>query len=562
MPALIITDSTNISSLDSRIIASLCTGKFYLDVSETVFIDQGAINVLGASFQIVNPYGVTIKDYPTSGYDISSDSPAFGSTVEYSIPTQASNFQYGTYQVTARITDQDGTDYEVTKSVKICVPDTNFKTRNYGSLSATISGICKAGKTYIVVDTPPNYNGKQVESQVNDFELLYPTESQLAPEEDIAISSWSVQLYEGEYKLTGTICATYNFGDFVYVDVNYKVKKSKEVKCIIDECCVFGKLAEIHRDLNGEKCTPADIENASNTALDALRLLKTAQLAAECGEDASDYVNDLEALLGCKCTCNCLEGTPLIPNNPVSDFSLTGCGVTFTDVGLTRVYNIENYIYNVSVNTNFNILTVGTPVLNGCIVTTPLNFNISALYSRVKVLANDDSASWAAIVNKSWDSIDAACLGFSPTQWMALNFIQRGQALANAACNGGVCVAVIQNDQTQAVAGNVKLTWDEVQGVYSVDIYMDDVLSASVLAGVKEATIIGAADGNNHSYAIISKCSNGVIGNALDGNFTYFGCPTIAVPTLTSNNISGADCPYDLTALVNVLPSGIEAEWH
>src|SRR5690606_6060541 len=44
--------------------------------------------------------------------------------------------------------------------------------------------------------------------------------------------------------------------------------------------------------------------------------------------------------------------------------------------------------------------------------------------------------------------------------------------------------------------------------------------------------------------------------------FNYYGCPYIAPPTVSVNNVSGADCPYDLTALVSALPAGITAEWH
>lgn len=560
MASLPITTSPNIAELDFAIKASLCEGKLFLDVLPTVYIGDGAAVVLGASFKIVNPYGVTIRNYVTSGYDISQDSPPMTGEFEYPLPTQAGNYQYGAYKITVRMTDADGTEYELEKTVKICEPDSKHKTRNYGSLSAKISGICKEGKTYIVTDTPPNYNGKSVESSVYDLELLYPTESQLDPL-DSSIPSFSVQLYEGEYKLSGTICATYNYGDNVTVKVNYKVKRSKTVKCIIDECCVLGKLTDLSSQL-GAACTEKQTQELSSIVLDTLRLLKTAQLAAECGEDSSDYVTELESLLGCKCTCDCNEGTPIINNNPVRDYVIDGCNVTVETVGLTTTYTIGNFEYLLSINQNGGALTVSEPTINGCVKTFPITFNIAPVYNQIKALANTDYNSWTSIINKGWNDLDATCLGHTTEQWNTLTYSQRSQLILNALCRGGTCDAVIEADETQAVGDDVVISWTEVSGVYEVAVYVDDILRGTVRTGTEEFSVDGIADGQPHTYSIASKCANGVLGNVLDGSFTYFGCPVIASPTVTAESVTDVDCPYDLTALVNDLPAGIEAEWH
>lgn len=91
---------------------------------------------------------------------------------------------------------------------------------------------------------------------------------------------------------------------------------------------------------------------------------------------------------------------------------------------------------------------------------------------------------------------------------------------------------------------------------------MDDILQGTVLQPTTIFTIDGAADGNAHTYVLVSKCTNGSAGTILTGSFTYFGCPLIAPPTVTSSSIADATCPYNLTALVNALPIGITAEWH
>lgn len=562
MPALPITNSPNISSLDTRVVASLCDGKFAIDISPSVYLGSGALNVLGASIKVVSPTGVTIKNYSTSGYDISGGSPAMQGVVEVNIPTIASNYQYGTYLVTAKLTDADGTIYTTPdKPVKICEPDKNHKTRNYGSLSAKLTGICKDGKLFVVADTPPNYRGETVDSQENDFKLEYPTVSLKAPEDNITIDSFSAQLYEGVYNFSGTICATYNFDDNVYIEVNYKVKASKDIKCALDECCVAGGLAELNARMN-EACKDSEKKEYAEISAKALLLLKVIQLAAECSEDPSDYIAQLEALLGCKCTCNCAEGTPIINNNPAKDFVFAGCGFTKTTVGLTDYISLNNYGYLLSIPDNGGILVAESVSIQDCVVRMPITFDLTKLYTYIKGQASSDYNSWAAIVSKAWDAIDPVCLGLTAIQWQNMTFIQRGQALASAACAGGSCSANISEDTTNPNGSDVEIAWSENGGVYAVEVYVDDILAGTVLAGTASFIVTGKADGNAHTYSIIAKCANGVAGNALDGSFNYFGCPTIAPVTLTVSSVSDADCPYNLAPLVNALPSGIEVEWH
>ena len=128
MPNLIITNSANIASIDSDILADLCGGNFYVDILSSIWIGTGYNNVLGASVQIINPYGVIIKNYPTSGYDIY---PPMSSVVTVSIPTQAGNYQYGQYSVNFRLTDANGTEYTVSKQLTICAPNQQNKTVKY-----------------------------------------------------------------------------------------------------------------------------------------------------------------------------------------------------------------------------------------------------------------------------------------------------------------------------------------------------------------------------------------------------------------------------------------------
>ena len=308
-----INNSANISSLDSKIVADLCAGNFYVDVSPSVWIGTGYNNVQGASTQITNPVGIIFKNYPTSGFDIL---PPMTSVVSTPIPTIAGNYQYGTYTVAVRLTDSNGNYWVITKNVNICPPDSNNKTKSEGCLNASIKGNCQSGKVIIILNQPPTYKGTISTSQTNTLVLQYPTESGL-PVFNTTIAAFAVQLFEGQYILTGSICALYNYGDNVFFNIKYKIKCEKIIKCIIDECCVFEKLDELNLQIQTD-CTQDQKDKTSSIIVNALWLKNLAELAGNCGNDPSDYISQLEDLLGCTCTCNCNDGTPIIGNVPIS----------------------------------------------------------------------------------------------------------------------------------------------------------------------------------------------------------------------------------------------------
>lgn len=560
MPGTSTTGSTNISVLDSKIVADLCSGYFYVDVTPSIYIGSGAENVIGANVQIRKD-GLVIKPYGPD-YEIAPAlSGGMDAVISFAIPTIAGNYQYGTYYIDVQLFDGVNS-WVVTKPVTICEPDKKNKQRKYGSLSALLKASCKDGKLYVIVDGVPNYKGKTVESVVQEFTLEYPTSSEVDPLVT-SLSQFSVTLYEGVYKINGEICATYNFGDNVYVKVKYKVKKEKNVRCLVDECCVFAKLEELHKKL-GTDCTDEEKTETTSIAMDALRLLKTAQLAADCGEDASEYIEDLEALLGCKCTCNCAEGTPIINSTPVGDFDLTGCNTTKTVVGLTTTFNIDNYEYIVEVAPNGGLLVVSAPTLNSCTKTQVLTFNIGAVYNAIKALADQNSTeqlAWAAIINKSLDAIVTECS--LATGWATMTFAQRITAIWNRVCECCGCDAsILSAGGTNSSGNDVQLVWEWGTPGFAAEIYLDGVLKGKVLHPANEFTFVGAADGGVHDYQVVPVCENGSIGTSLEDEFIHLACPDIAPPVVPVKLIEDATCPYDLTSLTDPAPLGITYEWH
>lgn len=557
-----ITTSPNIAVLDSEIIADLSSGQFTVNLSPSVWIGSGEDNVLGAKVKMVNPYGVTVRDYPTN-YDTA---PAFSGGIEanvsFAVPTQAGNYQYGKYIISVQLTDADGTNYVVTKTVSICAPNTLDKTKKYGSLSAKLSGVCIDGKVYVLVDNVPTYKGVIAESTTQNFTLDYPTGSGLSPLTTVQ-GSFSVQLFEGVYKIVGSVIATYNYGDNVFVKVLYNVDYSKPIICSLDDACVFTGLDALYAKLNSD-CSDVEKKDTAARVERATLLLAAIDFGARSGDDVSSLIDDLEDVLGLTCSCNFDNGTPIINNNPSGDILIQGCNVEKEVVGLTTVYTIDNYRYVATVPDNGGVFTISTVVLNGCVQSQSYSFNIETAYSQIKGLANaniGEAQFWAGVIKKTLNSMDVSCLGITPTELNLLTLDALMQLMIDKACSGGNCSSTINTVTATQDGGDVIVSWTET-GAYSADIYIDGLFTANVLNDLLSYRLVDYADGLTHTYRIISKCANGIYGSALQSTFGFTGCAAINTPQVSSTSISNATCPFDLTGLVYGLPTGIEAEWH
>jgi hypothetical protein len=311
----IITDSPNISSLDSKIIADLCVGNFIVDVSPSVFISGGGTNVLGVKVKIANPQGVAVRDYPSSSYDIPAASPMVGNYT-FSVPTQAGNFQYGKYIISVQLTDADSTIYEYSKSVRICAPNPLDKTKKYGKLAASLIGRCKDAILSVILDSAPAYQGHVADSQTQSLTVYFPSASGVEPKER-TLSSFSENLFEGFYKVTGDVCVTYNLGDNFYAKVPYKVNESKEIFCSIDEETIAQVLAGKYEAMGGS-CSGEEKQALMEICNEVLLLLELARATESQGISPSDYISKIEDLLGINLD-PINQGTPVTPSVSLVD---------------------------------------------------------------------------------------------------------------------------------------------------------------------------------------------------------------------------------------------------
>lgn len=557
MPSTIIKGSSNISVLNSAIKADLCAGQFVINVTPSAFVGSGASNTHGVRIKIENPYHIAVKEYDVN-FDIA---PPLTDSYSFNIPTQGGGYQVGEYLITAQLEDADGIKYEVTKPVVVCEPNPKNKFVKYGELGANLSALCIEAKLRVSVSNPPTYKGLISNSQTRSFLLQYPTASNLPPKE-ITVTSFSTYLFDGVYKMKGEVCATYLSTDNISYKVKYILSVEKNIRCSIDECCIFTKLTELHQRLAND-CTEDQRNETSSITVDVLRLLETAKLAAACGEDPSEYVNDLEDLLQCRCSVLATDGVPLFNNTPTKDFVVVGCNVDKNVTGLTTTYTIENYEYVVDIPENGGALIVSASQDEGCTKKQIITFDISNVYGQVKDFAQSsliEANAWGSIINKVISGLNVTSLGITPQAWLAMNFAQRVQAIINKIGRCCDCGATVTSSSTAIYGDDVIVTFNIT--AYSVDIYLDNNFVDNIIMPQTNYTLVGAADGSLHNYTLVPKCSNGVSGTSSGGSFVHLGCPYIQPPSLTSYNVQNATCPFDLDDLYVTRPDNLEIEYH
>lgn len=555
MPATIVTGSANISKLDSRVKSDLCTGEFNIDASVSQFIGAGASAVLGAKIRITNPFGVVIKDY-TGSYDIPAPLTAI---YQFDVPTQAGKYQYGIYTFALQVTDSDSKTYEVIKSQNICAyPDDSKSCKDIVQLNAD----CSAGKLCVLIAEPPTYQGKFASSKTQSWDVYYPTKSGINSFTS-SVGNFSVQLFEGVYKVEGTLCAVYSFDDNLSIAIGSTGSWEKNVKCVIDYTCVYPRLSQLHKTLYSS-CTEKERIAASDTFIEVLGLLTMINITLGSGNDASEQIEKLEGILGCSCTCDCATASPIINNTPSGDITIEGCNVTKTTVGLTDHYTIDNVQYVVVQDPSQSIVTVSGPT-GTCTKTFTVSIDITQLLLAINAGSVDNplqESFTATLINNFIENVDASSIGLDDAAWQALDLAGKFQAIINFISQGGAaCTGTVTT--TQSKAGTDIIFNFAIANAYSMELYVDNVLRGTVLAGATSYTVSGLADGLLHNYVLIPRCENDHKGTNSIGSFQYIACPQIEPLSVSSNNVSGADCPYDLSTLISGgLPAGITASWH
>lgn len=478
-----ITDSTKISILDSKIVFDQNTGLIYVDLTPSVWIGSGASSVLGAKVKILTPTGSILKDYG-SGYDVVSPMTSIFS-VAY--PKSLGRYMTGTFRIFVKL--YDGTNvYELEKTRLVC----DIKTE---SISGYIKADCSAGKALASVYATPAYQGLLAESNVYALKYYYPSESEVAPE-TMTIPTFEITSYAGENKLLGSVVGTYNFGENVFVKIKYSVSIVKKIRCSFNLCGAFKCLEALY--IQRDSCSGAQQAEANEKINQATFLITiiTVGQQATCDEDVSDYIEQLEQLLGCDCGCEIGEG---FNRTPIESFQINGCNVGYSKNGLTNSWTIDNYGYEILLNGgNTSYFSITTPSLTSCVKYQTMNFNLTELAKALISLFKDDAiikALYWQIDNERWNEIDPLCLTTSQT-WLGLDDKGKKQLIIEKICealNGGTGGGVGTNKPTlQLNCGAATFSSNFVSGQPS-----SGIVTIPVIVTGYNGTISGTITGIN-----------------------------------------------------------------
>lgn len=378
MPALSIVDSNDIALLEAKIVVDYIQGEFRIDLSFSSFINGGENNVHGAKIKVVNPYGIEIKEYE-SVFDIE---PPMDGVFSLHIPQNSLNYSFGKYAVSVLLEDGAGKQYEL-KNIPVNLKQIDAdEAVNKPVLNARLNSDCKNGSLFVSVDEPPVYNGEFANDVVNDFHLSYPFG--VLPVLDTTLNNFSTTLFEGEYQINGTVEATYQKGDVFYI-IQYDINTRKTVRCWVDKTCVKNGLNALIEKVS-TSCTDREYQEVTSDIIRVLLLIEAIDVNLDAGDDVSDYLNELESILGVPCGCGSKKGSPINGGVPTENILIAGCGVTSEIIGDTTKYTISAYDYSITYQETDGIITVTEAVINGCKKTQRIILSVSKLYDKIKPL--------------------------------------------------------------------------------------------------------------------------------------------------------------------------------
>lgn len=367
---LIIGTSPNISVFDYSASYNLDTAEITL-TNQSTYITSAA-STQGIDFVLTSPSGITYHD--NSSFGVNADILSTAPTVPFvaDMVTFSGAPEWGVWTSVGTIKDANGTLYSLTKTLNICKPVQCSAVKNTGDSCATISftANCISNKILYSDTTPYSYKGIAYTTILYDVSLYYPASAGLSPVLNKNISYFSLNVvYNGTYQLVISNTATYQFDDLQSVVIVYKLNADYPISCTIGMCdilCSYSDYLEEYIDTKNNNASSQKARTMQENLILLNAYVQEAQLNLECGNDISDLVAKIEAIIGKKCNCcgtaNNAQGVSTNTTVIINE----GCGDITIDevtVGSTTSWTINDITY--VVDTNSDGITVTTE-LNGC----------------------------------------------------------------------------------------------------------------------------------------------------------------------------------------------------
>lgn len=362
-------NSANIVNFGYKAIFELFEKVIHFDITDiATFVSGNDGNVQGVYFKVVDPTGITIKDFDYTTPDIDvTDVLTFDVTIPSSV------FGFGWYTLTGQIKDADDTLYTVTVRKNVCMP-ADFTTKGYieGQMTSLIN--CYTPSIKISEETNFSYLQAGPSSIVKSGNLYFPQGTVNAV--PFTFTPFAIigagQVYTGAYLLKNTSTAQYDQGDNVFVEIKYVTNLEFSVVCNSNLnailCCVESLNTLYYDSPQSQKGQDAKykLDKAGPALYQAL-------IKEKVGQDSSAEIENLKSILDCDCnsTTGLLDPISLgTDNNNPQIIQLQQAGGVTIDTSTAG--NTTNY----TVSTKIVQLTKDSGDLNFSITKTESQFGI------------------------------------------------------------------------------------------------------------------------------------------------------------------------------------------
>jgi len=383
---LVIGTSPNISIFDFAVKYNLNTQAVTL-TNQSTYIGGGAAATQGINFTLTSPSGIVYHENTLWGVnsDIVPASPNTPFTPTEDMVSFLGAIEYGNWVALGTIKDADNTEYELSKTLNICKPKQTSAENNTSNSYADISFVanCNTNVTIYNDNTVYTYKSTAYSAITYSVGLTYPASAALAPIVAANVGYFQKSpVYNGIYQFVISNTATYNFDDSQSVVIVYKLNKDFTISCTIGMCdilCAYAEYIEEYIDTKNNNASSQKARTMQENLLLLNAYIQEAQLGLECGNDISDLVVKIEAIIGKKCDCcggaNNNQGVVTTTNLVIEE----GCGdieIDTVTVGNTTTWTISDTTY--VVDTDSEGITVSSNTA-GCVKTFTIDSCLDSL---------------------------------------------------------------------------------------------------------------------------------------------------------------------------------------
>jgi hypothetical protein len=478
----------------------------------TIYKPGGAANVIGISFQVIDPSGsyLSLIDWTNPAIIPSSGN------LTYTVDLSGYPSMFGWYDILGTIRDQGGQDYSITIRVQICKP-ANF---NNGDIDADLNEIidCTIPKVGITDNTNYSYNNQLPVSIVKNGTFYYPQGT--LTEIPFSYTPFAVygsgKVYTGTYTVRMKSQAVYDMGNQVSVLIAYTASYEFTVTCTSSLCSILCCIEKL-QDIIINQCNTSAATQAQNKLNQATIPLIMAITQEKCGVPSDAITKELLNTLDCDCQCDGMgvEAVPVFTS--LSPTVLNGqCGTNAFYDTQTGTWIIRSQTITITqIGTQSQALTISQSQTE-CNVAWNLSIDLTVLTGEIlDTIAHSDT--YLALFNSLvvQTGLDLSELG----QNCVINVTQCDYSLTIDASNVNVMVSSIVIDGLRYGAPSLSVTnaigiaaWLNSLGKGTWTAIYDSGTQKTVIATNDNASVIGpmafTLNGVSLTYAFTKSCGS------------------------------------------------------